>query len=358
MSKNTTKVAFILPNLGAGGAERVVTILSRAMALRGISVDVVLLLTNKVQYQVPEGVRLVKLNTCECSARERIKRVRAYFRQERKRFNKMVAIPFQDNCLKYALVASVGLRIPVIACERNDPYQKGRSGLARFKAIVPYAMARRCVFQTPDAREYYRWIVKKKSRVIVNPLMLPESLTWHGYNSKCIMSVGRLDPQKNQKILIEAFARIHEQYPDYTLEIYGEGALRCQLQEQIDGLGLHDAAILRGFSSDIHDKLTQCAMFVLPSDYEGMSNALMEALAIGVPTVTTDHPIGGAKMLIDNEVSGLLTPVGDAQALYDAMERLLREPSLALTLSENSRCVRQMLQVDAVVQQWLDMIND
>lgn len=357
MSKNAMKVVFMLPNLGAGGAERVVTILSRAMIQRGISIDIVLMLTNTVQYQVPEGVRLVKLNTYERSAKERLKRLRGYFCQEREQYDRMVVIPFQDNCLKYALVAAMGLKMPVIACERNDPYQKGRSGLSRFKANLPYALAKHCIFQTPDARDYYRMGVQNKSSVIVNPLVLPESLRWQGEDSRRIMSVGRLEPQKNQKILLEAFALIHAQHPEYTLEIYGEGALRQQLQAQIDGLGLQNAVSLRGYASDIHEKLTQCAMFVLPSDYEGMSNALMEALAIGVPTVTTDHPIGGARMLIENEVSGLMTPVGDAKALYYAMDRLLREPALARKLSENGMRVRQMLQVDTVVQQWLDVIN-
>lgn len=351
------KVIFILPNLGSGGAERVVTILSRALRERGFAVDIVMLLTDLVQYRVPDGVELVSLNTLGMSKPNRLRVLRNYLKKQKADHGRVTVVPFQDNCLQYAVVSAMGLGIPVVACERNDPYQKGTRGLARFKANLPYALARQCVFQTPDARAYYRMGVEQKSRVIVNPLILPEDICWQGQESKRILSVGRLEPQKNQKILIDAFARLHREFPDYTLEIYGEGALRQQLQTQINELGLEQAVFLRGYASDIHEKLTQAALFVLSSDYEGMSNALIEALAIGVPVVTTDHPIGGARMLVEDGVSGLMTPVGDTDALYQAMKRLLWDPELAAALSRSGVRVRERLAVDAVVRQWLDVLE-
>lgn len=351
------KVVFILPNLGSGGAERVVTILSKALRERGLAVDIVLMMNDLVQYSVPEGVELVRMNTKELSKIDRIRVARDYFKNQKKNFRRVVAIPFQDTCLKYTQAAVAGLGIPVVACERNDPYQKGSKGIARIKANLPFALADRCVFQTPDARDYYCTAVRKKSTVIVNPLILRQNIHWQGQESKNMISVGRLDPQKNQKILIDAFARFHGKFPEYTLEIFGEGSLRPQLQAQIDGLGLENTVFLRGHASDIHDRLEQAAMFILPSDYEGMSNALIEALAIGVPVVTTDHPIGGARMLVKDGVSGLLTPVGDSDALYRAMERLTMDPELACTLGRNGIRVREMLAVDAVVRQWMDVIN-
>lgn len=351
------KVVFILPNLGSGGAERVVTILSKALRERDLAVDIVLMMTDLVQYPVPHGVGLVTLNTKGMSQIARLRVMRDYFRKQKKSFRRVVAVPFQDNCLQYTLAAVAGLGISVVACERNDPYQKGTRGLARFKANLPFALAKRCVFQTPDARDYYRMGVEKKSTVIVNPLILRQDIHWQGQESKNIISVGRLDPQKNQKILIDAFARFHEKFPAYTLEIFGEGSLRPQLQAQINGLGLENAVFLRGYADNIHDRLAQAAMFALPSDYEGMSNALIEALAIGVPVVTTDHPIGGARMLVEDGVSGLMTPVGDTDGLYRAMERLAADPELAQMLGKNSVRVREKLAVDAVVRQWLDVIN-
>lgn len=351
------KVVFILPNLGSGGAERVVTILSEAMVEKKIDVDIVLFLSDTVQYQIPDGVNVVRMNTRELSKAERIKKLRNYFKLQRKMAGRIVVVPFQDNCLKYALAAAAGLGIPVIACERNDPYQKGRSGMAKVKANLPYALARKCVFQTPDARDYYWKCIRKKGTVIVNPLRLSTDFKWKGQQSRKIISVGRLEPQKNQRLLIDAFAQIHKEYSEYTLEIYGEGALRPQLQAQIDNLGLSDAVFLKGYAADIHQKLENAEMFVLPSDYEGMSNALIEALAIGIPVITTDHPIGGARILIENEVNGLMTPVGDADALKKAVQRLIAEPELARKLGAGGIHVREKLAPEKVLKQWLDVLK-
>ena len=352
-----TKVAFLLPNLGAGGAERVVTILSQALVNEGIAVDILLLLTGKMQYPVPVGVRAVSLETKNLSKVQRFQKLRAYFKEQKKQHPRFLAIAFQDNCLQYALAAGVGLGICVIACERNDPNQKGADFPARLRANLPYVLADKCVFQTPDARDYYCTAVRKKAAVIANPLNFRDDLRWHGRDSHTIMAVGRLEPQKNQKMLIAAFAQLHSRFPDYILEIYGEGSLADTLRQQILDLGLQDAAFLRGYAEDIPQKMTRAAMFVMPSDYEGMSNALMEALAIGVPVVTTDHPIGSAAMLVENGISGILTPVGDSQAFASAMEQLLSNRDAACRLGENAMQIRSRLAVETIARQWLDIIK-
>lgn len=351
------KLVFILPDLGAGGAERVVTILGREMVQRGILVDILLFLSNRVQYDVPEGVRVVKLNTYSLSKQKKVEQLQLYFKEQCNQHKELIAVPFHDSCLKYALAASFGQNVRVIACERNDPYQKGKNGLCRLRALLPYLLAKRCVFQTQDAMDYYgRW-VKKKSRIIMNPLILPEQIVWQGQQSKQIVAVGRLQTQKNHNLLIDAFAQVHSALPEYTLNIYGEGALRSSLQKKIDDLGLHNAVNLCGFEKNVHQRLVEAALFILSSDYEGMSNALMEALAIGVPTISTDHPIGGARVLIKDSINGLLTPVGDMQAMADAMMKLLREPELAQRLSEESQKIRQLLAADAIVDQWVEMLD-
>lgn len=351
------KVVFILPNLGAGGAERVVTILSKMLAGEGIAVDIVMLFSNDVRYQIPENVQLVSLNTGDMTLPERVKCLREYLIWQKREHKKVIEIPFQHNCLKYALLSAAGLGIRVIACERNDPYQKGTSRKARLAANIPYLLADRCVFQTPDARDYYFPPVRSKGKVIENPLVLPEELVWQGQNSRRIVSVGRLEPQKNQKMLIDAFSAFHQMHPEYELDIYGEGFLREELQQQIDSLGLHEAVFLRGYSSEIHKNLSQANMFVLSSDYEGMSNALMEAIAIGVPVVTTDHPIGGARMLIQDQVNGLMTPVGDSAALCAAMDRLVRQPDFAGTLGRNGIRIRERLEAGNIARQWMTLFG-
>lgn len=352
----TTKIIFLIPNLGAGGAERVITILAKAFVQKAYAVDIVLFLNNKVQYEVPPNVNVVFLNALSLKKIDRIRHLRLYFKEQTKEYNNVVVIPFQDNCLKYALAATIGMRIPVIACERNDPYQKGQTGISRFISQVPYYLSSHCVFQTPDARDYYWKRIQKKSKVVYNPLNIPESISWKGNTSNQIVSVGRLDPQKNQKLLIDAFFKLHQEYKEYKLVILGEGSLRKDLEAQISQLELEESVLLCGYSPDIHSILSEAAMFVLSSDYEGMSNALMEALAIGVPTVSTDHPIGGARLMVNDGVSGLLTPVGDSKALYIAMKRLLDNPQYAQELGANAKAVRSQLSVDVICEQWMEII--
>ena len=269
----------------------------------------------------------------------------------------LVLLPFHDSCLKNVLFATFGLGIAVIASERNNPYIKGESKFARLKASIPYGLASACVFQTRDALEYYAPMVQKKGRVIVNPLQLKEELVWTGMGNRTIVSVGRLDPQKNQKMLIDAFWMLHKDHPECTLDIYGEGSLRPQLQEQIDALGLQEAVCLRGYDKQVQKRVSEAGVFALSSDYEGMSNALIEALAMGVPSVSTDHPIGGARWLIRDGDNGLLTPVGDADALYKAMAFLLEKPDQAAKMSEKGKQLRQTLSAHNIAREWLALIK-
>lgn len=356
MNCNQLKIVFILPNLGAGGAERVVTILSREMVSRGVSVDILMMLDSIVKYTIPDGVSVINLEGCQLSRIQRIRKMREYFKQERNRNAHVVAIPFHDSCLKHVLAATVGLPIPVIACERNNPYVKGSSWKARLKANFPYQLASHCVFQTAEAQAYYWRSVQKKSSIIFNPLQLGPSVCWKGSSERRIVSVGRLEPQKNQAMLIDAFAQVHACFPESTLDIYGEGQLRQELQEQICSLGLEGIVTLQGYSNRIHEELAQASLFVLSSDYEGMSNALIEALAIGTPVVSTDHPIGGARELIRNGENGILIPVGDSNALALAIMEVLRDPERAERMSECSVKIRSELDAGKIAQVWLDMI--
>lgn len=348
------KIVFVIPDLGSGGAERVISILSDSFVKRELDVDVLLLQEHRVCYTVSDKVNIVYLgeNLLTCSKKKACQIMRGYFKKQKEQYGKVIAVPFLDVSLKRVLVATFGLKIPIIASERNDPYQKGRGLVDRIKANLPYWLASHCVFQTPGAREYYGKTVQKKGSVIMNPLMMPGDISWKGQKSKRMVSVGRLEPQKNQMLLINAFAQIHKIYPEYTLDIYGEGSLRESLQQRIDELGLRDTVFLRGHSADIHAILEESLLFVLSSDYEGLSNALIEAMAVGMPVISTDHPCGGAKVLIQNNENGILVPVNDEFAIVLAMKQVIEDADLALALGKRARLVRELLSVDRVTTEW------
>lgn len=353
------KIIFIIPDLGSGGAERVVSILANSFVNYDINVDIMLLQSDKVSYQISNQVNVVYFNMDLLSSPKILacKIMRDYFKQQKKHYGKIVVMPFLDTCLKRALISTAGLDIPVVASERNDPYQKGINLISRFKANIPYLLATRCVFQTPGARDFYCKFVRRKSNVIMNPLMMSEHIRWKGTKSKRIVSVGRLEPQKNQRLLIDAFCRVSERHPDYVLDIYGEGSLRDELQARINELRLENVIYLRGYSSDIHGILENSTMFVLSSDYEGMSNALIEALAAGMPVITTDHPCGGAKMLVQNNENGILVPINDENAMASAMKRIIEDDLFAYKIGNTAYKVRGLLAADQIAKEWLNMIE-
>ncbi len=361
MGKNAEKrirAVFVIPDMGSGGAERVVSVLSNCFADRGQDVSIVYFLGDASDYELSDGVDRIFFGTSEKNggAVSRIKRFRRLIKDMDRR-ERIVLIPFHDTCLKYCVASSAFTGIPVIACERNSPYIKGTSLLSRIKSNVPYMLSDRCVFQTEGAAEYYFRTVKKKGSVICNPLNAEAVEDWHGAASKTFISVGRLEPQKNHELLIRAFARFLKIHPDFKLEIYGEGSLRDHLTNLIKDLGAEDSVFLCGLTKEIGKKLAGSAAFILSSDYEGMSNALMEALACGAPVISTDHEPGGARALIDHGVNGLLVPVKNEAALTEAMEKIVSSPEMRLEMSRSASKIRDLISTEAIAAKWLEVIN-
>ncbi len=351
-----TFVLFVVPNMGKGGAERVVNELAKEFSSRSVGVAIVYALDRTTGYEIPEGIDRIYLDAASVGKAAAIKKLRKTIK-ELKRGYCPVLIPFHDTCLKYSLAAALFTGVPVIACERNNPYIKGTGTLARIKSNIPYKMAKRCVFQTEGAAGYYCRAVRRKSSVIPNPLNADIIERWRGEDSDTVVSVGRLEPQKNQAMLIRAFRKVADGRPGMKLDIYGEGSLRGALEDMIKEYGLEGKVTLRGLTDIIGEVLASSRTFVLSSDYEGMSNALIEAMATGVPVVSTDHPTGGARALIKDGVNGYLTPVGDADALAEAIEKCLADPEKTKTMAKEAEKIADGLTAAATADKWQEVIE-
>ena len=224
-------------------------------------------------------------------------------------------------------------RIPFIVSIRIDP-KIAFGTLKRKISLSLYDLADGFVFQTDEMKEWFSKKIQDKSVVIPNPvnkdfLCKP----YDGERKKVVVNVGRLTEQKNQKMLISAFAEFKKTFPDFKLKIYGEGPLREELQKQIDDLGISEDAKLVGVVSNIKDEIYDASMFVLSSNYEGMSNALMEAMALGMPSISTDCPPGGSRFLIRNNEEGILVKVGDIGELANAMCKIAEDKKFARAIS-------------------------
>lgn len=256
----------------------------------------------------------------------------------------------------YTFWALYGLNIKHIISERNSP--ANFSGKWITKVISRFLMryADGFIFQTRKAQNYYGDNIINRSVVIPNPLLDILYIPVHSRDSK-IVSVGRLVKQKDHELLIRSFSEIEKKFPDYCLEIYGEGKERTQLMALVNSLGLENKVFFPGESKDIHNLIRSAAVFVLSSKFEGVPNALMEAMALGLPCISTDCPCGGPAELICNGENGLLVPVGDKNAMVKAIEKILSSSKEAELMGKAATKIIETHSMDRVCQKWLDYIK-
>ncbi|MDE5598104.1 MAG: glycosyltransferase, partial [Lachnospiraceae bacterium] len=169
---------------------------------------------------------------------------------------------------------------------------------------------------------------------------------------KRIVSVGRMDANKNHEMMIRAFAKLAVKYPEYTLTIYGDGELRSHLEKLIDSLELSGRVFMPGVILNVADEIEKVSLFLLTSYSEGVSNALIEAMALGLPVIATDVPSGGTVELIEHGKNGWMIPVGDEMALEKAMDKLLSDRELAENLGMQARTLQKRFAPERVNKQW------
>ena len=351
------RIVFTTRSLAGGGAERVVARLASYMAGMGHEVSVIMLTENKITYDVDSRVNVEFIEP-----RIKIKGIRYYdrllrYRKAVNRINPDVVVSFSAPVNIMVLQALRWSKIKTIISERNNPYVDPETPSGRKKRDSIYRLADGIVFQTEDARDYFSDAIKSKSTIIINPVdsNIPEP--YDGEREKTIVSVARLDPQKNHKLLIDSFAEISDRIKDYKLHIYGVGLQQNMLQELINRYGLNDRIKLMGYCDNVLERIRKASLFVLPSDYEGISNSLLEALALGLPVVSTDHPIGGARQLVNSGENGLLTPVGDKEKLKIAMLKVIEDENIATKFSVNAAHIREIASIECVSKQWIDFLQ-
>lgn len=343
---------------GSGGAERQIILLSNLLSQHGHEVTLLVLSDNKSPYNISEKVHVVDLSNKEGKGRVRILRRFFAFYSAVKSICPDVIINYNLQSAYFCLGIPVKIRGKVVYSERGDPYDEEYSGLLGI--IRNYTVKRMTglVFQSEGARDFFPECVKMKSVVIHNSVNVPqEEYPIPIEREKRIVNVGRLHPQKNQKLLIEAFAKISSSKPEYTLDIYGDGVLHNELQDKIDALGLHDRIHLISSRSDIFGCIHEASLFVLTSNYEGMPNALMEAMSLGLPCISTDCRPGGARTLIDNEVNGIITPCNNVDILAKQMIRLLDDRELAESMAHNARLMALTHTEEMVLEKWNTFLN-
>ncbi len=360
------KIAFHLNCLTHGGAERVVTNLAGRFADAGYEVVIATEWIDDKEYELnPKGRRVSIGLTPEDEKKGRIyKYVRRikYLHEFMLKEKPDVLVAFAKLALFRALMACKGTGVPVVISVRNDPrtYYIGLRNTLLIKRYMRRAAG--AVFQTEEAKSFFSEELQKISTVILNPLTPKYIETSDAdHREKVIVNAARIVKFKNQEMLIYAFADVYDKHPDYKLRIYGadsgDGTLQ-RLEEAIRETHLEDAVELMGQSDNLENDLKYAAVFGYPSNYEGMPNSLMEAMALGLPCVATDCPCGGPRALIEDGVNGLLIPIHDRKALTDKLCWMIEHPSEAETMGRNARKISEKASLDAVYEQWRDYLEN
>ena len=265
-------------------------------------------------------------------------------------------IIFSLGLAEIGVFAAKRICVPTILSERVDPKYLPQSKIHRFLRLLVYHICDGLVFQTIEVKQYFSKYIQKKSIVIQNPIM-DDNLPIVNVNcfEKEIVAVGRLSIEKNYKLLIRAFAELN--IPEYRLRIFGEGPLFNELSELIDSLEMKDKIILEGNVDRVVDSIQNSDIFVLSSNHEGMPNALIEAMAMGLACISTDFSSGGAKALITNNENGIIIPVDDLFSLKDAILNVVCNIDLKQKIKTNAVKIRETNSKERILPVWIEYID-
>jgi glycosyltransferase involved in cell wall biosynthesis len=355
------RIAFVIPSLGAGGAERVASLLANNWSAIGHEVTLVTFDAPGTEafFALHPGITLRGLSApaepCGLLGKlnntmARVSRLRSVLRE----LDPDVVVAFMTEANVIALWASQGLGLQIVISERNQPDRPGLGTAHRLARRLAYPKARAIVVQTESIASWARARFNIPVHVIPNPVGLDAGeVRREQRDVQWVISLGRLTQQKGFDVLIKSFAALAVKHPSWRLAIYGEGPDRAQLERLRAESGCGDRILLPGLIKDSVGALGEANLFVLPSRFEGYPNALLEALACGLPVIATACP-GGTAEILANGAHGMLVPPDDITAMTTALDAMLSAPELREAYASKARDAVVKLDIAIVGGRWLD----
>ena len=346
------KIMFCVLCLSYGGAEKNLCFIANEMVERGHEVVICNLNTLPTVQKIDTRIKVIDVPVFSKRYVKRIQQI-DYIRKVCKdeRPDVMVSFLFMPNFLATVVGKLTG--VPVIISERADPNR--HTVFAERLIYFFYRFANGAVFQTNGAKKCFPKMLQRKSTVIPNPVMLKDPSLFSVYEDaeKSIVFCGRFEVvQKRQDIALEAFKVVHDKHPEYVLDFYGDGPDENAMKAYAQRLGLSGCVNFHGVSSNVLQDMARSELFMMSSDYEGIPNVLLEALSIGMPCVSTDCSPGGARMLIRDGDSGLIVPCGDAEALANAVCKMIEDRDFAISCGRNAVEVRERFSKQKILDAW------
>ena len=354
------EVFFVIGSLGGkgwGGAHRVICILANYLAEKGYPVTIIVWRDSPVDYPLNQAINLIWLH---CTVKSEIDMIEPCIKTRKilKKHPGAYLYAFMSRMATYARIYTTGLNIKVIGSERTDPRTEPHNAAFRLIRDYMFGFLYKTVYQTPDALAYFPKRAQKNGCVIPNPITPNLPNRFDGTRRKEFVTFCRIDKQKKLPMMIDSFVKVHSKYPEYKLRIYGRGLIETEIKNYISEKQANKYILMEGFSNKVHEKILDCAGFLSSSDYEGLSNSMLESMAIGLPCVCTDCPIGGARMMIQDGINGLLVPVRDVNAMTLAVIRLIENPELCDRLSVEAEKVKQILNEKVICKKWESLLYE
>lgn len=351
------RIVFTVDSMGNGGAEKVVALLSNQFVIDGHDVYIICTGVNKSAsfYEINDQIKMFFLeqNTTLFKMFLKVKQMKKII----KNINPHVVISFLPHVNVYTYFALKNTKIPFIVSERNNPKTDPKGFLLRKAKEYVFKKSNLCIFQTQSSKDYYKKIKEHKKVVIHNPFVdnMPDKYIYQ--RKKTIISVGRLTKQKNLFFLIDCFQKILLNHSDYVLQIYGNGPLKEDLERYVANRNLEENIVFKGVDPDWAKKEKNATAFVLSSIYEGMPNALAEAMFSGIPSISSDCEIGGPRELIENEVNGLLYKTNDVDEVVKCLNAIISDPTLGQKFYDNNKKIVSNYSLKHVTNEWYSAIE-
>jgi len=364
-----------------GGAERVLTNLANHWAELGYKVSIITLFSAEIPtfYPLHPSITIIPCQQKLQEQKTNVKNVVYHFGFLKKIFRKLKLSEYSNMILKYpelrktlkqlkpnlvvsfidlinipVLCAMKGLSIPTVISERSDPAFSAMQ-LKKIKFMI-YNWATILVVQTQAIANFFPKYLQAKIKIIPNYFNMPLVMRWRPKPTlQTIISVGRLDKEKDQTTLIKAFAKISLINPKLQLLIYGEGSERPDLEQLIHDLNMQDKIILKGVTDKVYQALIEADLFVLPSIYEGIPNALGEAMSVGLPVICSNYV--GNLSLVREGIDGRVFPVGDAEVLSQLLQELVDDPAQCSRLGLAATEVNKRFERESILLKWDAVID-
>ena len=359
------KIVFLTNSIGFGGAEKMMAFVANSLCKRNHDVSVINFNTVAEEInsylQVFDGrIRVLSFSGAKDGQLARFKKTIFALKNISKN-NADVIIGFTAFPNYVGRIVGSLKGIPSIMSERGNPYITiDKSNLHSRLELAIINRSRGGVFQIEGAKAFYSKKLQERSTIIPNPIFIKEPINSVPYENreKTIVSVGRLDNyQKRYDVMIKAFSIFEKKHSDWELKLYGNGSDVGKIKGWIAEEGVVDKVSFMGVTKNPMRDISTDGMFLITSDFEGISNSLLEAMAVGMPCVSTDSTPGGARMLIQDGVNGLLAPIGDPESIASAMCKFVENPKLAKSCGKNAMEVINRFDADKLITCWEEYLQ-